>query len=119
MTRKYGKNQNRSVNAGDVQETSPLGSKCKLEILMRLRGSKNAFAGYQDWSAQNSVQHACGQTQPCTSSQINPTPDLTLTLIPSLWGARGRQGPSRDSGASLGGVFPTKKRVGRKARLDQ
>ena len=36
------------------------------------------------------------------------TPDLTLTLAPVLWGARGRQGQSRGSAECLGGVFPRK-----------
>ena len=56
-------------------------------------------------SARNDV---CGQFQPCTSSsQTNPTPDvtltLTLTLIPTLWGlevgTRGRQEVGRGSPA--------------------
>ena len=50
--------------------------------------------------------------QPCTSAQTNSTPDvtltLTLTLSPTLWGARGRQGQPRGSAACCGGVFPTK-----------
>ena len=28
----------------------------------------------QDWSARNCVQDECGQFQPCTSAQTNPTP---------------------------------------------
>ena len=43
-------------------------------------------------SAQNFVQHVCGQLQPSTSARTNPTPDLTLT--PTLLGARDRQGQS-------------------------
>ena len=55
----------------------------------------------------------CGQFQPFTSAQTNPTPDLTLTLTLTLWGAgsrsaRGRQGQSRRSAACFGGVFPGK-----------
>ena len=33
-------------------------------------------------------RRVCGQFQPCTSAQTNPTPDVTLTL--TLWEARGR-----------------------------
>ena len=35
------------------------------------------FGYVQDWSAQNFVQDVCGQFQPCTSGQTNPTPGLT------------------------------------------
>ena len=82
------------------------------------------FGYVQDWSAQNFVQDVCGQFQPCTSAQTNPTPDLSLTLTltltpkPTLWGARGRQGQPRGSAACFGGVFP-KDSGGRKASLDQ
>ena len=45
----------------------------------------------QDWLAQFFFVHdVCRQFQPCTSSQNNPTPDLTTN--PTLWGPRGRQG---------------------------
>lgn len=51
-------------------------------------------------SAQNDV---CGQFQPCTSAQTNPTPDLSLSLTPTLTptfrGARGRHEVGRGSPA--------------------
>ena len=55
-------------------------------------------------SAQFFVQDVCGHFEPCTSAQTNPTPDLTLTLTPTLWEARDRQGQS-------GAVFPKKLRA--------
>ena len=60
---------------------------------------------------KTSCRTLCGSFQPFTSVHTNPTPDLTLTLIPTLWGARGRQGQSRGSVASFGGVFPKRARA--------
>ena len=75
----------------------------------------------QEHPAKNFVQKVCGQFQPCTSAQTNPTTDetLTLTLTLTLWGARGRQGQARGSAVCFGGVFPPKKRAAQKASLGQ
>ena len=58
--------------------------------------------------------------QPFTSAQTKPTADLTLTLTltPTLWGARGRQVQSRGSVACFSGVF-RKCPGSRKASLGQ
>ena len=63
------------------------------------------------------VQDMRRQFQPCTSAQTNPTPCLTLTLTPTLWGTRGRQGQSRGSAACFGGVFIKKTLSGRRPAL--
>ena len=50
----------------------------------------------------------------------NPTPTITLTLDPTLWGARGRHERSRGSTAGFAGVFPKKnQRVERQASTNQ
>ena len=60
-----------------------------------------------------SCRTLCGQFELFTSAQTNPIPDLTLTLTltPTLWGARGRQGQTRGSTACFGGVFTKKPRA--------
>ena len=65
-----------------------------------------------------SCRTLCGQFQLFTSTQTNPTRDLTLPRTPTLWGTRGRQGQSRGSAACFGGVFP-KSPGDRKPSLDQ
>ena len=63
-------------------------------------------------SAQNDV---CGHCQPCKSAQTNPTPDPTLALTRTLWGARGRQ----EHSPVLMAFSPPKSQGGRKPSLDQ
>ena len=64
----------------------------------------------RDRLTETFVRDLCGQFQYCTSGKTNSTPDqilaLSLTLIPTLYGARGRQGQSRGSTPCFGDVFP-------------
>ena len=63
---------------------------------------------------------ATGIGDTITSAQTNQTPvlTLTLTLTPTLWGVRGRQGQSLGSEACVGGVLPKQSRAAERLNLD-